>query len=141
MNVMIYDWSGLLLCCWIIILSGLLSGLSWSQEDHPVFVLCVFLLTGEVDWLPQMHHGDVSLFSKSVVLFVDDDVIDPSDLNIERVLFTLRVKTENSRPWLEVDVLPVKQKQNTLVWHLWSSFPQKITKWNIWTFINEESAF
>lgn len=44
---------------------------------------CVFvpLLTGEVDWLLQMHHGDVGLFGPSVVLLIEDDAIDLSGLN------------------------------------------------------------
>lgn len=56
-------------------------------------IFCVLLLTGDVDWLLQMHHGDVSLFSLSVVLSVDDDAINLSGLNIQRVDTTLRVKT------------------------------------------------
>ena len=39
-------------------------------------------LTGEVDWLLQMHHGDVGLVGSSVVFSVDDDSIDLSDLNV-----------------------------------------------------------
>lgn len=72
--------------------------------------MCVLLLTGEVDWLLQMHHGDVGLFALSVVFSVDDDAIDSSGLNICRVHVALRVKTENSRPGLQVDVLPVEIK-------------------------------
>lgn len=58
----------------------------------------VLLLTSEVDWLLQMHHGDVSLFCLSVVLSVDDDAINSPGLNIRRVYATLSVKAKNSQP-------------------------------------------
>lgn len=42
-------------------------------------------LTGEADWLLQVHHGNVGLFGLFVVLPVDDDAIDLSGLNVHRV--------------------------------------------------------
>lgn len=57
-----------------------------------------------------MHHGDVSLFRLSVVFSVEDDAVDLPDLNVHGVYVTLRVKTKNRRPILQVDVFPVEQK-------------------------------
>lgn len=56
-----------------------------------MFSYCVLLLTGEVDWLLQMHHGDVSLFSYFAVMSVHDDAINFSGLNVHRVGATMRV--------------------------------------------------
>lgn len=67
------------------------------------------LLTGKVNWLLQMHHGDVSLFGSSVILSVDDDAIDSSGLNFSRVDTVLSMKTENSQPELKMQVLPVEK--------------------------------
>lgn len=59
-----------------------------------------------------MHHGDVGLFASPVVVSVDDDAIDSSGLNLQRVCITLSMKTEKGRPGLEVDVLPVEEELN-----------------------------
>lgn len=68
-------------------------------------------LTVEADWLLQMHHGDVGLFGSAVVVLIEDDAIDLSGLNVPRVPVTLRMKSQNSRPELEVDVLPGKTEK------------------------------
>lgn len=69
----------------------------------------IVLLTREVDWLLQVHHGNVSLFSLLVVLAVDDDAIDSSGLNFGRVYTALSVKSKNGQPRPD-HVLPVEQK-------------------------------
>lgn len=83
------------------------------ERARQLFSLPVLSLTGEVDWLLQVHHGDVSLFRLSVVMSVDDDAIDSSGLNVHRVFITLSMKTKNSQPRVEVDVLPVEQKYDS----------------------------
>lgn len=70
------------------------------------------LLTCEVDWLLQMHHGDVGLLRLFVVLAVDDDAIDSSGLDFGRVYARLSVKSKNGQPRPKVHVLPVKQKKS-----------------------------
>lgn len=70
---------------------------------------CVCLLTGKVDWLLQMHHGDIGLFGSSVILSVNDNTIDSSGLNFSRVDAILSMKTENSQPELNVQILPVEK--------------------------------
>lgn len=68
-------------------------------------------LTSEVHRLIQMHQGDVSFFSLSVVTRADDDAIDYSGLYIRRYRNTLRVETEEGQPALEVGGLPVETKK------------------------------
>ncbi len=58
-----------------------------------------------------MHQGDVSFFSLSVVTRADDDAIDSSGLYTWRAGKTLRVKTEDRQPVLEVEGLPVETKK------------------------------
>lgn len=70
-------------------------------DDSVTFCL---ILTGEVDWLLQMHQGNVSLFGLSVVVRMHDDAIDSPGLNIWRVRATLSVETKNGQPRLEVNV-------------------------------------
>lgn len=41
---------------------GVRGSICKKKKDGKI-VICVLLLTGEVDWLLQMHQGNVSLFS------------------------------------------------------------------------------
>lgn len=45
-------------------------------------IMLYLTLTSEVDWLLQMHQGNVSLFGLFVVVRVHDDTIDSSSLNL-----------------------------------------------------------
>lgn len=72
------------------------------------FFVSVVTLTGEVDWLLQVHHSDVCLFAASVVASVDDDVINFSGLDIFRVHVILSMESKDSQPGQYVDIPPVE---------------------------------
>ena len=84
-------------------------------------LLNLWLLTGEVDRLLQMHHGDVGLFAPSVVASVDDDAIDSSGLNLRGARVALRVKPEDSSPGLEVDIFPARGEVTLCLYRVFMS--------------------